>query len=61
MQETVLSPTKTIQKTSDSHDGLHFDDKSSLLPLNAFILFDTRFESENIEKKPWRFKRQGRL
>ena len=33
------------QKTSDSLDNLHFDDWSSLLSWNAFLVFDTRFNS----------------
>ena len=39
------------RKTSDSFDDLHFDDWSSLLPRNAFLVFDTQFKSEKIEKK----------
>ena len=54
MQETVPSPTETPQKTSDSLDDLHFDDWSSLLPWNAFLVFDTRLESEKMKKKPVR-------
>ena len=46
--------TETHQKTSDSLDDLHFDDWSSLLPWNALLVFDTRFESEKIENKPRR-------
>ena len=50
---SVLSQrkTETSQKTSDSLDDLHFNDRSSLLPWNAFLLFDIRFKSEKIEKK----------
>ena len=51
MTLSVPSPRKTPQKTSDCLDDLHFDDWSSLLPWNAFLIFDTRFESEKIEKK----------
>ena len=39
------------KKTSDSFDNLHFDDWSFLLPWNAFLVIDTRFESEKIKKK----------
>ena len=51
MPLSILSPTKTSQKTSDSLDNLHFDDWSSLLPWNVFLVFDTRLESEKMEKK----------
>ena len=50
MTLSVPSPKKTPQKTSDSLDDLHFDDWSSLLPWNAFVVFNTRFKSEKIEK-----------
>ena len=56
--------TKTPQKTSDSLNDLHFDDWSSLLPWNAFLVFNTRFESGKIEKKPcwsWWPRRSRRL
>ena len=39
------------RKTSDSFDDLYFDDWSFLLPRNAFLVFDTRFKFEKIEKK----------
>ena len=45
MRGTVPSPRETLQKPSDSLDNLHFDDWSSLLPWNAFLIFDTRFDS----------------
>ena len=53
MRQSVLSQRKTKipQKTSDSLDDLYFDNWSSLLPRNAFLVFDTRFKSKDIEKK----------
>ena len=35
----------------ESLDDLYFNDWSFLLPWNAFLVFDTQFESEKIEKK----------
>ena len=51
MQGTVPSPRETPQKTSDSLDNFYFNDWSSLLSWNAFLVFDTRFKSEKIKKK----------
>ena len=52
MRGTVPSPRETLQRTNNSLDDLYFNDWSSLLPWNASLLFDTRFESEKIENKP---------
>ena len=52
MQETDPSPRERPQKTSDSIDNLHFNDWNSLLSQNAFLVFNTRFKSEMIKKKP---------
>ena len=43
--------SKPRKKTSDSFDNLYFDDWSFLLPWNAFLVFDTQFESEKIKEK----------
>ena len=51
MQEIVSGPTERFQKSSDSLDDLYFNDWSSLLFWNAFLVFDTQLESEKMEKK----------
>ena len=56
MQGIVPNPRKTLQKSSDGLNNLHFDDWSSLLPWNTFLTFDIQFESEKIEKKLWQFQ-----